>query len=473
MENSHQRTSQIKVISECFIKPKHEIEPSKQPYYLAPADLFFLSLDPMQKGLLFHEKPKNILNFLDKFRNSLSLSLVHFFPLAGKLVTQKFHDEHASWVYVDCINGKGARLIHASIELRLADLLSSVDVNPIVPSFFDLGERTVNHDGHTRPLLSVQVTELIDGVFIGFTMNHSVADGTSLWHFISTLSEVFLQLKDGDQDKSFTPDESISDSSMNVKISRKPIYKPFFPEGYGPILKLPYLEPEEFVARFDPERLRERIFHFTPKAISTLKAKVNKECSIHNNISISSFQALSAFLWRSITRARNLQPEFETNCSLAINWRARVSPTFSEDCFGNYLAGAQGTCKVGELLGRDLGWAALLVHQSVKAKNEGEIREFINNWAKAPFVAQTGTTSAHYKPNSVLIAGSARFDMYGPEFGLGKAVAILAGYANKDDGKVTANPGREGGGSLDLEVCLKPHVMERLEFDEEFMSFAS
>ncbi|KNA06369.1 hypothetical protein SOVF_181650, partial [Spinacia oleracea] len=61
-------------------------------------------------------------------------------------------------------------------------------------SFFDLGEKTVNYDGHTRPLLSIQVTELLDGVFIGFTMNHSIADGISLWHFISTLSEIFLHL---------------------------------------------------------------------------------------------------------------------------------------------------------------------------------------------------------------------------------------------------------------------------------------
>lgn len=63
--------------------------------------------------------------------------------------------------------------------------------------------------------------------------------------------------------------------------------------------------------------------------------------------------------------------------------------------------------------------------------------------------------------------------MYGPEFGLGRAVAVLAGYANKDDGKVTANPGREGEGSVDLEVALKPNVMEALEFDADFMRFVS
>lgn len=49
----------------------------------------------------------------------------------------------------------------------------------------------VNFDSHTKPILSIQVTELQDGFFIGFTMNHSVVDGTSFIHFITTLSEIF------------------------------------------------------------------------------------------------------------------------------------------------------------------------------------------------------------------------------------------------------------------------------------------
>uniref|UniRef100_A0A803LPJ2 Uncharacterized protein n=1 Tax=Chenopodium quinoa TaxID=63459 RepID=A0A803LPJ2_CHEQI len=179
VDSNHQ---QIKVVSESFIKPKYEVEASKQPHYLAPDDLIFLPLDHMQKGLLFH----------------------------GQLATQKFHDEHAIWVYVDCTTGPGVRLIHAVVntDLTISDLLSSTDIHPIVPCLFDLGEKAVNHDGHTRPLLSIQVTELLDGVFIGFTLNHSVADGNSLWHFISSLSEIFLQFKDENHSNNVTYNEA-------------------------------------------------------------------------------------------------------------------------------------------------------------------------------------------------------------------------------------------------------------------------
>ena len=64
-------------------------------------------------------------------------------------------------------------------------------------------------------------------------------------------------------------------------------------------------------------------------------------------------------------------------------------------------------------------------------------------------------------------------DMYGNEFGMGKALAVRSGYANKFDGKITSYPGQEGGGSIDLEVCLSPDEMKALETDEEFINSTS
>jgi hypothetical protein len=63
--------------------------------------------------------------------------------------------------------------------------------------------------------------------------------------------------------------------------------------------------------------------------------------------------------------------------------------------------------------------------------------------------------------------------MYGNEFGMGKALAVRSGYANKFDGKITSYPGLEGGGSIDLEVCLSLDKMMALETDKEFTSSTS
>ena len=58
------------------------------------------------------------------------------------------------------------------------------------------------------------------------------------------------------------------------------------------------------------------------------------------------------------------------------------------------------------------------------------------------------------------------FDNY---FGWGKPVAVRSGRANKFDGKISAFPGRDGGGSVDLEVVLSPETMAGIESDPEFI----
>lgn len=90
-------------------------------------------------------------------------------------------------------------------------------------------------------------------------------------------------------------------------------------------------------------------------------------------------------------------------------------------------------------------------------------------WAKKGFVYNLNM----FDPYSIIVGGSPWFDMYGCEFGWGKAVAARSGYANKFDGKVSAYPGREGGGSVDMEICLPARTMGLIEVDEEFMELVS
>ncbi|KAI3460200.1 hypothetical protein Pfo_016863 [Paulownia fortunei] len=121
-------------------------------------------------------------------------------------------------------------------------------------------------------LLSIQVTELIDGIFIGCSMNHAVADGSSFWHFLNTLSEVF---KAGGE---------------KITISRQPIRKHWFPDGKGPILNFPLL-----------------IMISSPR--DTLKAKAES-----NTTTISTQKALSPHRWRCVTRAHGFLIDQNTNC---------------------------------------------------------------------------------------------------------------------------------------------------------------
>ncbi|XP_065616371.1 uncharacterized acetyltransferase At3g50280 [Quercus suber] len=444
----------IRYISESFIKPQDALEESKRPLYLTPWDLAMLSENYIQKGLLFTKPPTEnsqedfIKTLLDRLKHSLSVTLFHFYPLAGRLVTQKNENPPSSLIFVDCCNSPGAKFIYADLDMTISDILSPIDVPSIVQSFFD-HDRAVNYDGHTRPLLSIQVTELKDGIFIGSSMNHCLGDGTSYWHFINTWSEIFQA------------------QGNNISITRPPIHKQWFPDGVNPIINLPFTHQDEFISRFEAPKLRERMFHFSSESIAKLKAKANAES---NTNKISSFQSLSALVWRCITRGRHLPYDQLTNCNLATNNRSRMEPSLSNDYFGNSLHALREVTTAGELLEHNLGWAALKLHEAVANHTDQVVRDWVDTWLQSPIVYQL---TKFFDKYSVMMGSSPRFNMYGNEFGMGKAVALRSGYANKFDGKVSSYPGYEGGGSIDLEVCLQSDSMSALESDEEFMDAVS
>ncbi|KAB1220195.1 hypothetical protein CJ030_MR3G017019 [Morella rubra] len=129
-----------------------------------------------------------------------------------------------------------------------------------------------------------------------------------------------------------------------------------------------------------------------------------------------------------------------------------------------------GVNTAGELLQQSLGWAAWQLHKAVVNYTDKLVLKYLDSWLQSPTVYQRAQLFDRY---SVMMGSSHRFNKYGNEFGMGKAVALRSGYANKYDGKVTWYPGYEGGGSIDLEVCLPPDSMIALESDEEFMEAVS
>ncbi|TQD78441.1 hypothetical protein C1H46_036007 [Malus baccata] len=99
-------------------------------------------------------------------------------------------DKKVSIPRVKSMGPSGALFVHAKADgVTPSDIKHSLYVPHHVRSFFLLNGAQ-NYEGTSRPLLAVQATELADGIFIGCTMNHTVADGTSFWHFFNSWSEI-------------------------------------------------------------------------------------------------------------------------------------------------------------------------------------------------------------------------------------------------------------------------------------------
>lgn len=283
-------------------------------------------------------------------------------------------------------------------------------------------------------------------------MNHSIGDGSSFWQFFNSFSQIFNSLE-----------ETIDNNNNKLFCLKNP---PIFREASGPIYSLPYSEPDESSTQGNqsPPVLKERMFHFSSETVRSLKSKANQDCG---TTVISSFQSLSAFIWRSITRARKLPNDQETTCRLAVGNRSRMDPPLPTDHFGVYISVTTTTTRIGSLLENELGWVALQLHQAVTEQTSEKIFSDLDQYLKLSPDFRVKRLSP---PSIVHMGSSPRFNKYGSEFGMGKAVAVRSGYGGKYDGKVSAYPGREGGGSIYLEVCLLPDFMEALESDQEFMS---
>src|SRR5664279_600521 len=110
---------------------------------------------------------------------------------------------------------------------------------------------------------------------------------------------------------------------------------------------------------------------------------------------ISTFQALSALMWRCIIRARRFHPDQKTSCSLAIQNRARLQPPLPANYFGNSVYAVRTTTTAGELLENNLGWAAWLAHQAVANYTDSTIRDVMHKYMAKPFVVNLHMFDIH------------------------------------------------------------------------------
>ncbi|XWS29813.1 hypothetical protein CRYUN_Cryun24cG0062500 [Craigia yunnanensis] len=376
---------------------------------LTPWDIRLLPIGHIQKGLLF-PKPKPLQEketentLIQHLKTSLSHTLDYFPLLTGRLATTEYEDDTISF-FIDC-NNSGALFIHAAADgVTISDIIKPVYVPLIIHSFFPLNGLK-NYEGITNPLLGIQITDLTDGVFIGCTINHAVADGTSFWHFFNSWSE-------------------ISDGSIHL--SKPPVFQRWFPDE---------------------------------KNIAKLKAKANAEIGTHN---ISSLQALLSHIWRSVIRNKNYDPNEETNYRVVVGARQRLQE-LPDMYFGNALLGEAVSMKAKELLGQGIGNVASQMKKIIATITEETFKKFLKSWPVSPKLVTMGSMTN----NALVTSSSPRFNMYGNDFGWGKPIAIRSGSANKFDGKITLFCGAEKG-SIDIEACLSSMTLEGMANDKEFM----
>ncbi|CAH8327280.1 unnamed protein product [Eruca vesicaria subsp. sativa] len=427
----------VVVISDTIVRPEtSEVGSERVNIHLTPWDLFFLRTEYAQRALIF-PKPDQETHMISQLKSSLSVALKIFYPFAGRLVKNHNQDDETASFYVDCDGGSGVKFVHSAAKtVSVSDVL---EPGYEYWSEFFPSNGVESWQGVSEPLLAFQVTELKDGVFIGYGVNHLVADGTSFWSFFKTWTE-------------------ICSTGFNRKTMPPLSLRPWFLDGIDYPIQLPISLTASTPVGGVASSLEKKIFRFTSRHITELKAQSNGE-----DKKISSFQAVLAHMWRSIIRNSGLNPEEVIHCKLAMDMRQRVKPPMDKECFGNMVGLVTATTTAWEMLNNELSWAAMQLNKAVRSQTNEEFKRVAESWVKNPEIPNGLVVN-----NSLVVASSPRFNVFGHDFGWGKPIAVRAGPGIAGHGKILVYPGTEQG-SMEIHTSLWSHVLEKLLADEEFL----
>lgn len=434
----------VKVTSSAHVKPIKSL--GRRECQLVTFDLPYLAFYYNQK-LLLYKGGGDFGEAVGKLKDGLAAVLEEYYQLAGRL--GKDEDGVFKVEYDDDLDG--VEVSEAIADGIGVDNLTAEDCPATLKDLFPYnGVRNV--EGLHRPLLAVQVTKLRDGLTLGCAFNHAILDGTSTWHFMSAWAHTCSGLHSPPAPP-FLDRTKARRTRVKLDLPLRPADNQAAPNGDA-----------DADAKPDPPT-REKIFKFNEAQIDRMKSMVNANPSSDASKPFSTFQSLSAHVWRAVTRARELKPEEVTVYTVFADCRKRLHPPLPESYFGNLIQALFTGTAAGLLAAQPPEFAAALIRKAIEAHDAAAIEARNAEWEANPIIFQFKDAGT----NCIAIGSSPRFKVYDVDFGWGSPESVRSGLNNRFDGMVYLYQGKAGGRSIDVEISLEAGAMERLEKDPEFL----
>ncbi|KAD4889114.1 hypothetical protein R6Q59_034001 [Mikania micrantha] len=330
-----------------------------QPYEKTEKGLYFLSnLDQniavtVRTIYCFKSKEKGNEMAAGVIKDALSKVLVHYYPAAGRLTISP-----EGKLIVDCTN-EGAVFVEAEANCNVKDIGDHTKPDPIT-----LGKLVHDIPGARNileiPPLVVQVTKFKCGGFVlGLCMNHNLFDGIAAMEFINSWSRIARGL----------PLKEPPFLDRTILKARNPPIIEFAHEEFAEI------EDISNTGDLYKEELAYRSFCFSPEDLENLKIKATADGEMST---CTTFEALSAFVWKARTEALKMKPDQKTKLLFAVDGRSRFVPPLPEGYSGNGIVLTNSICTAGEQIGNPLSFTVKLVHDAVKMITDGYMRSAID-----------------------------------------------------------------------------------------------
>ncbi|KAL1560720.1 malonyl-coenzyme:anthocyanin 5-O-glucoside-6'''-O-malonyltransferase-like [Salvia divinorum] len=412
---------------------------------LSYLDVTWVHFIPIRR-LIFYDHPCSESEFLNtivpQLKQSLSLTLKHYLPVAGNLL---YPSDTARKPIIRYVAGDSVPLTIAVSDNDFEHLTANYprdadqfyDYMPMIPPTTDGDECKV------VPVFALQATLFPSrGVVIGFANHHVLGDASSIVGFVKAWAEINRL---GGGSKSFSVEnlpvfdrELINDpcgwDQVNWEVMRE---IPFTPP------------PSSFPIPTDRVRAT-----FTLNCTDLEKLK--KTCPIQ----ISSFVAATSYAWSCLAKSGDAVGEAAENggmdCfSFVVEVRGRADPPVPASYFGNCLSSAMVKVERRRLAGEE-GFAVAaeeigrVIRERVNRKEE--VLRCMQNWPES-FEILKGI-------RAVGVSGSPKFDLGAADFGWGEARKVEVLSIDGEKYSMSLSKSRGAGGGLEVGLSLEKKRME-------------
>ncbi|KAL1814572.1 hypothetical protein ACET3Z_017146 [Daucus carota] len=335
-----------------------------EPMLVPPAEetekgLYFLSnLDQniaviVRTIYCFKAEDKGNENAVEVIKDALAKVLVHYYPLAGRLTISQ-----EGKLIIDC-TGEGAVFVEAEANGVLEEIGDITKPDPVT-----LGKLVYNVPGAKNvleiPPLVAQVTKFKCGEFVlGLCMNHCMFDGLGAMDFVNSWGEIARNL----------PMKVVPFLDRSILKARN------IPKIEFPHQEFAQIDDISDTAELYKEEMHYRSFCFSPEKLDYLKKKALVDGTLEK---CTTFEALSAFVWRARSQALKLNPDQQTKLLFAVDGRSRFNPPLPEGYFGNGIVLTNSLCTSGDLVENPLSFTVKLVHEAVNLVTDNYMKSAID-----------------------------------------------------------------------------------------------
>ncbi|KXG21261.1 (Z)-3-hexen-1-ol acetyltransferase [Sorghum bicolor] len=388
----------------------------------------------------------------DVIRRALGEALVPYYPLAGRL--REVEDKK---LVVDC-TGDGVAFVEADADVRLAEL-EAAGGGPLMPPFGPWIDHLLCDEVRSGagvlncPLLFIQVTRLLCGGFVlALHRNHNIVDGTGQGYFLSAVAEL---ARGGHPAPTTTAPPPWSRELLEARVPPRP---PAFPHPVydaAPSCIPPALAPPEgdMVAR---------AFTFTRHDVAAIKGSLPTR---RRGSAATTFEVLTAALWRAHTAALELPAHEEVRLAFAVGFRGVRELGLPAGYYGNVVLPSAMVTTAGELQASSLGDTVEMVREAKAAAVTAEyVRSTID------LLVLRGRPSMLAPANLLVVSDHRHLGLHRLDLGWG--VPVYGGIATVFSGAMFLVAVRDGDGEEDavaVPIMLPRPAMDRFVSELEKM----